>query len=420
MNALAVTVSEGVKAGLLALILGWILYIWLKRTHDDPGRLIGKWILTAIFLPASVIAVKKLGPFGIPILVICCIILGLVWAPTIAGVLASPLTGAFDGGGEEVEPQPFYSAAETKRKQGRHTEAIAEIQRQLHKFPNDFQGQIMMAEIQGDNLKDLQAASFTVERLVNQHGHAPKNIAYALNRLADWHLNLAEDPDSARADLERIIDKFPDSIFAQNAQQRIAHLSSKEMLAEKKQPRRVRIGQYRQKIGLENPQVTGQETGTTTQGQGASAEDPAALAEHYVERLNHHPQDHEAREQLALLYARHYRRIDLAIEQLQELLKSSHASQRRMVHWLNMMADIQVHDAGNVEQARAALQRVIDLFPDTPSAENARQRITRLNLEAQGKQKSQVVRLGSYEQNIGLKSRSGNTDAERADLTPDP
>ena len=51
----------------------------------------------------------------------------------------------------------------------------------------------------------------------------------------------------------------------------------------------------------------------------------------------------------------------------------------------------------------ATLQRVIDRFPELAAAQMAQQRIDLLRLELKGKEKSQVVKLGSYEKDIGLK-----------------
>jgi len=56
-----------------------------------------------------------------------------------------------------------------------------------------------------------------------------------------------------------------------------------------------------------------------------------------------------------------------------------------------------------MEAARHCLQRIVDLFPDSAQAELAQQRLARLKLELKGQQKSRVLKLGSYEKNIGLK-----------------
>jgi hypothetical protein len=49
------------------------------------------------------------------------------------------------------------------------------------------------------------------------------------------------------------------------------------------------------------------------------------------------------------------------------------------------------------------LQRIVDRAPNLAAAELARHRLALLTLELKAKTTSQAVKLGSYEQNIGLK-----------------
>src|SRR6185503_11574858 len=105
-------------------------------------------------------------------------------------------------------------------------EAVAEIRKQLAKFPGDFTGSIMLAEIQTEYLNDLAGAEITIEKLVTDPGQTRSNVAVALNRLADWQLKHGQAPDLARAALERIVQMFPDTEHAYLALQRIAHLTT--------------------------------------------------------------------------------------------------------------------------------------------------------------------------------------------------
>jgi len=52
--------------------------------------------------------------------------------------------------------------------------------------------------------------------------------------------------------------------------------------------------------------------------------DPAALAAGYVQQLTKHPLDNEVREKLALLYAEHYQRPDLAGMELEPTCPATH------------------------------------------------------------------------------------------------
>jgi len=73
----------------------------------------------------------------------------------------------------------MYSIAQAKRNRGHYTEAVAEIRKQLAKFPGDFDGQLMLAAIEAENLNDLEGAAITIQRLCLQPGHGPRNIALA-------------------------------------------------------------------------------------------------------------------------------------------------------------------------------------------------------------------------------------------------
>jgi len=48
-----------------------------------------------------------------------------------------------------------------------------------------------------------RGAEITIQRFCGQSDHGPKNISYALNQLADWHLQLAKDRDAAQRALEK-------------------------------------------------------------------------------------------------------------------------------------------------------------------------------------------------------------------------
>jgi hypothetical protein len=122
-----------------------------------------------------------------------------------------------------------------------------------------------------------------------------------------------------------------------------------------------------------------------------------------VAHLQLHPLDAEAREQLALIYADHYNRMDLATDQYEQLITCPNQPQKRVVGWLNSLADLQIRHDADYDTVRATVQRIIDLFPNSAPAGVAASRITHLKLELKGRQKGQSVKLGTYEQDIGLK-----------------
>jgi len=384
----------------LAGVVGWR---WLKGSRDTPVRLIGKWMASAlivVFLIFSVMPTVMQGGAGalmVPVIAVCGLILALLWTPNITAFLARPFGNLIDGGDDEVDPEPLYSIAIAKRKNGKFLESITEVRRQLDRFPSDVVGQMLLAEIQADDLKDLPGAALTIERFVAQPGHSPKNVAYALNALADWQVKHAQDVEGARATLQRIIDAFPESEEALLASQRLAHMGDDDyLLSRGNRPALVL------KAGVENVGLL-----KTYEALKPVEEDKGETARKLVQHLERFPADMEAREKLAMLYAEHYLRVDLAGDQLEQIIAQPGQPMKNIAHYLNLLADVHIKVAGDYEGARAALERIIELYPKFAPAENARQRIAHLRLELKGREHKEAVKLGEYEQNIGLKRFRG-------------
>jgi len=401
MTLLSDKVERVLEITVVTALIGWILYSWFKRS-DDRARLVSKWIISAVVIAitwwVAGSSYHEGAGWGAAFVIaiacaICGIVLGVTWGTDIGSLLAKPLTNLFDDGGEELEPRPYYSIAEAKRKRGRYREAAAEIRKQLARFPGDLTGTLMLAEIEAEHFTDLSSAQNTIERWICEPDHAPANVAAALSRLADWHLKMGQDPDSARAALQRIVDLLPDTEHAFLASQRLAHLATPAMLADRHDPKPIKMGEYEQRVGL----VTG------PLNLAPRDEAPGTTAANLVRHLEQHPLDSEARENLARIYAEHYQRLDLACDQLEQLISQTNAPMKHVARWLNMLADLQIKHASDSAAARLALQRIVDLFPRSAAAEAANSRIAHLQLELRANKKSQVVRLGSYEQNIGLK-----------------
>src|ERR1041384_3288063 len=220
--------------GILVLVLGiaaiGFLYYQILKRSDDPVRIIVKTIISLVVsIPAFFFSVSA-GAMGPIIIMVPAICLGIMWAPHIGAALASPFSGMFDGGNQPVEAKPFYSIAEAKRKRGDFAGALAEIERQLEKFPGDYSGEMMQASIQVEHLHNFSAGAHTIERVLAEPEQSPQHIADALSQLADWHLKFSNDPDQARQALERIVARLPHTAYAQTAAQRIGHLAPKEFL----------------------------------------------------------------------------------------------------------------------------------------------------------------------------------------------
>lgn len=378
-------------------LLGWAIVRTLKRS-EDPPLLIFKLVFTAAVIGVVCWLIKPTSGrpatiFDLGVALFGGLALTATWRHNIASIVAKPFGSLYDGGDAEVDPQPYYSISIAKRKKGKYTEAVAEIRKQLEKFPNDFEGQMMLAEIQVENLNDLAGAELTIQRLCAQPGHPPRNVAFALNALADWHLKFALDREAARQDLQQIVELFPETELALAAAQRIGHLAKTEMLLSPHDRQRIHVPEGVKNIGLLQ---------SSTHLQPAAA-DPASAAADYVKHLEQHPQDTEAREKLAVIYADHYRRLDLAADQLDQLINQPNQPARLVVHWLNLLADLQLRHGAGYDTVSQTLEQIIERYPDIAGAGIARNRIDLLKLELKAKQTNQPVKLGTYEQSIGLK-----------------
>ena len=386
--------------GLLTVVclIGWVVWRSIARA-DDPAKLAFKYVVTGLILGSGGWAVYDGvgfnigGAFIVPFVCVAIgILMSLLWAPHIGAFLAKPLTSLFDGGETTVDLQPLYSVAESMRKRYKFKEAICEVQRQLEDFPTDVTGHMLLASIQAENLDDLPAAQITIERLCQQPGHSPPQIANAWNALADWHLKL-HDTDAARAALEQIIASLPDTDQARLAAQRIAHLASKAGLLAAHEHNPIEMREGVRDIGLLGGSFA----------RPKSEQDPAEVAGQLVKHLEQHPLDNEAREKLAVNYAEHYQRLDMAANEIEQLVAIPNQPGKEVARWLNLLADLQLQHGADYETIRQTLQRVVDMFPELAAAQLAQQRIELLRLELKGKEKSQAVKLGSYEKDLGLK-----------------
>lgn len=379
-------------------LLGLGFLIWMSvrtlRRSGDPKTLIIKWVFTIPFILGCLLLAAKMGPFGPFLIVFMAIILSVMWTPHISEALFSPLTSLFDGGHEEPEKKPFYSIAKAKRNRNKPLEAIVAIREQLAKFPNDFEGVLLLATIQAENLNDLPGAEITLNNFCNSPGVPDRQVVGALTQLADWHLKKTVDVDAARVALQQIVERFPDTEAALRAEQRLAHLGGVEKIMLEQHDRQATVVPE----GVNNIGLL--DSTTFLQPQEI---DPGKLAAVYVKHLEQHPHDSEVREKLAMIYANDFKRLDLATLEMAQLINEPRHSAKQIAGWLNQLATFQVELGADVETVTATLGKIVEQFPNLPLADLARRRMARVKLEIKGKQEASGVKLGVYEQNIGLK-----------------
>lgn len=389
----------------LAFVLSvgiWLSIRALKRSVD-PAREIFKLVITACIIVGEVLfarhASTSYGAYGMAFTMTISIaaagvIVGTIWAGNIAELVARPLTSLFDDGNQPIEPKPYYSVAHARRKRREFPQAILVIREQLAKFPNDYEGVMLLAAIQAEDLQDLASAEMTLNRFCDQPDPPARQFAAAMNQLADWQIKIARDIDSARAALEKTILRFPDSEVALQAEQRIARLG----------------GTARQmQAALERRPVAVPE-GISSAGLRSSIRnlvpveaDPTRQASELVKHLEQYPLDTEAREKLAILYADSFQRLDMATIELNQLIELPHQPVKQVAHWLNLLADLQVRHGADYQTVRSTLERIVERFPALAAGEMARTRLDRLKLELRVQKETPAAKLGVYEQNIGLK-----------------
>ncbi|RME94248.1 MAG: hypothetical protein D6766_06300, partial [Verrucomicrobia bacterium] len=323
---------------LVAACVGWLGWLWLRAAEDRPG-LIKRWLLSVpplafifLYVGPRLDEGGALGAFiYVGMLVAAGLVLAVIWAPYINDLFSRPLTNIFDGGRTPPDKEPLTSMVEARRKQGRYAEAARLMREQLAECPGHFGGQMLLAEILADDLHDLPGARAVIAEILTQEHHSPKQIAYALTRMADWYLKHAGDVEAARDCFERILRLFPDSPQAHMARQRLAHLPGVERELQ------------RPKVKLEAPRAD-PHLGVRRTPSSPVRHEPAVEEEvrALVEQLEQFPDDNEARERLADLYAGPCGRPDLAIEQFEELLAQPHVPEAHVARWLNRMADIYI------------------------------------------------------------------------------
>jgi len=158
---------------------GWVLVVavggalaWrgLRKSQDAP-KLVFKLILTAGIIGGTIWLLQRLPPaFWPAAVVVPAITIGVMWAPSLGSFMAGFLTNAIDGGDVPLEAQPFYSIAESKRRNGHPQEAITLVREQLEKFPGDLHGTMLLASILVEDMNDLPGAQLTLERWMEGPG----------------------------------------------------------------------------------------------------------------------------------------------------------------------------------------------------------------------------------------------------------
>jgi tetratricopeptide (TPR) repeat protein len=307
-------------------------------------------------------------------------------------------TGFFANRIVKLAPKPYYSSALAQRQRGQYAEALAVIREELARFPGDYTGVALLARIQAEDQKDLAAAERTLNEFCAGPETPPNQFAAAQTQLADWQLQLAQDIPAARRALEKIGARYPASELALRAAQRLAHLEGAAIFMQAKRDRpTIAVPAGVPNLGLLESPVLLQPL----------APDPVTLINGYVKHLAAHPDDTEVRELLAVAYADHCQRLDLATAELFHLISIPHQPDKRVAHWLTLLANLQIQHHADYDTVRLTLEKIVTAFPGQPAAHAAQARLNHLHQVLKGAEApGPAKKLGVYEQNLGLKSGS--------------
>ena len=396
------TLFVGFLGGLFLLVLTAIFCHRIAKagSTEDIMSLPGKAMLSLGMIGLVVFCFangkdggKEAQFLALVVVIVAAIPITALWLPHVVRFALSPFLNSLTGGNEEVERRPFYSRAVALRKRGDFSTAIAEVQLQLVRFPGDAEGLMMLADIHGEDLKDVPAAIAVLAGIANAPERPSSEIALALSRLAALQLNRLNDIGAARETFERIITSFPATEAAVTARQHLAHLPGAEQLAHKADRPKLVVTHHEEQLGLSADLGTAQ----------LPKEDLEKETDRLVAHLNEYPDDWESRTSLARLYVDHWQRFDLASDQLERLINQPGASPRQVAHWLGDLAEVQMKSPDGLHMARLSLERIGQKFPGSQWAEQAQMRIHMLGLDQRAKSTPKTLKLGSYEQNIGLK-----------------
>ena len=345
--------------------------------------------------PVSLVAIL------IGVIVPGAIIIAIILTPYISNLMASPITNAIEGRLDQHWEKPAYGPTMTARNRGDYEGALEQVDLLLEKHPGDFEGLMLKASIEAEDYLDLGTARGTLDEILNNEERLRYNLPIVYNKLADWQMNLFDDPEGARHSLEVIRNAYPESKAAQLAEQRISSMDSYDETSSAATD----IDETYQRLAAQsaiNDQLKG-----PLEIPAASEEDSVIANEmafaQCINRVEEHPDSIVNREELAALYVNHTNEPDLAVQQYEYLVAMPGASEKQQVAWLNKITDIQVKSGATQEEAKATLQRVIDINPDGAGATRAQSRMMHLAIEIRAANKKNTpLNLERRDEDLGL------------------
>jgi hypothetical protein len=266
---------------------------------------------------------------------------------------------------EKRAPVPMYGAAQGKINFGKYEAAEAEVIHQLEKKDNDFNGWMMLAELYATKYRRMEDAAQVVVDMCRDPSITEVEASIACNRLADWQLEIGMNPAAARAALDLLIQRAPESHVAKMAALRLKQMPrTREDLLDQQKPKSIRLPALREES------ATAKE-----EGAGMSQSDASLEANRLSDRLRHEPNDVEARERLAIVLAEGLGQVSVGIEQLRLMINLPDVSGERAAKWLAQMASWERRLNKNEAKFIALLNEIIRVYPGTTHALSARRQL---------------------------------------------
>lgn len=296
---------------------------------------------------------------------------GIPWLGAALLVWLMPIVYATVPLAETLSARPLYSGAIARMKFGKYDEAEKEVIAQLEKCEDDFDGWMMLAELYARQFREIKNAAKVVLDICNHPASQPIQISLACHKLADWQLELEENPDGARAALQLLCRKLPGTHFARMAELRIKQLPySAEELQELKHPKPLRL-----------PSLSETADPSASPRMSLTRSETMAEANRLIEQLTENPNEIRPREKLAHLLAEQLNQAMAAIEQLELLIGIPETADEQKAKWLAQIAAWELQLNNSEERFQAALRRLIREYPQTSQAFAAQRRLYLLDME---------------------------------------
>ena len=341
-----------------AVTLGWLLAV-LGQQAEDPGQFKQIVLRMSVFLvPLAALILWGYGAVSAGVA-------GVVWLwPMVQRLI--PLSFREKTG-------PAYHRAVVKMHGDKYKEAEAAVLEELEKSEDDFTGWMMLAGLYANHFGDLAGADRIIRDICAQETANASEVCVALNQLADWHLQLADDPVAAREALEEICRRFPDTHMGRMARRRIQQLpASREEVIAGRTPKSIRLPALGQHL----------DHASRVPASPAERKEAAARANDCVQKLQTNPDNIAVREELARILAERLEQVDAAIEQMELLLNMPEASAGQAAEWMALVAAWQIKYQGDLQKGRETMERLVRRYPQSPHAFSAQRRISLMDLEA--------------------------------------